>query len=144
MLAVIAASLSEDQAHQPLTPGDWSAHEVVAHLRGCVVAWGGDIQRILDQPGSSWTRPDPNRFMEQLLPEQPLFSAAVAAFTHDRATLLATLGALSPEQWATEGTVWGRRHTVFSMVRRMTRHEGAHVRHLLKVTAIVQPSQDQA
>jgi uncharacterized damage-inducible protein DinB len=144
VLAAIAASLSEDQAHQPLTPGEWSAHEVVAHLRGCVAAWGGDIQRMLEEPGSTWTRPDPNRFMERLLDEQPSFRAAVAAFAQDRAALLDTLGALSPEQWETEGTIWGRRHTVFSMVRRMAHHEAAHVSHLLKATAIVPPSQDQA
>jgi hypothetical protein len=143
VLAVVAASLSEDQAHQQLTPGEWSAHEVVAHLRGCVAAWGGDIQRILDDPGSRWTTPHPRRFMEQLLAEQPSFRAAVVAFLQDRATLLDTLGALSPEQWETEGTISRRRHTVFFMVQRMARHEAVHVRQLLEATAIVPPPQNQ-
>lgn len=138
-LAELTNHLSEARAQQPLTPGEWSAHQVVAHLHGCLTAWGGDLTRILAEPGTSWRRPHPYRFMEGLLAEHPTFAASVEAYTRDRDDLVSTLWALSLGQWGLEAIIRGTPHQVMFEASAVARHERTHIRHLLRTTGDARP-----
>src|SRR5688572_26958301 len=49
-LATITAGLTPDQLHTAPSVGEWSANEVLAHLRACNEVWGGYyIMTILAQ-----------------------------------------------------------------------------------------------
>jgi hypothetical protein len=54
------------------------------------------------------------------------FANSLEVFTLRRAALLIILRALSPADWAREGRITGKSHTVYSQVRRMVLHESGH------------------
>ena len=48
-LAELTVGLSPAQLLAPHAPGEWSAREVLAHLRACADMWGKAIAVILSQ-----------------------------------------------------------------------------------------------
>lgn len=62
-------------------------------------------------------------------PDLP-FHESLQAFLGQRQSLLSILLDLSFEDWSRAATIGGRRHTVFSQVRRMAKHEQEHVKQI--------------
>lgn len=48
-LAAITGGLTLAQLHSAPAPGEWSANDVLAHLRACADVWGNCIAEILAQ-----------------------------------------------------------------------------------------------
>ena len=48
-IATLTADLSSAQLHAHPTPEEWSADDVLAHLRSCADVWGDCIVAILTQ-----------------------------------------------------------------------------------------------
>lgn len=46
-IAALTADLTPAQLRTPPAPGEWSANDVLAHLRSCADIWGGCIRRLL-------------------------------------------------------------------------------------------------
>jgi hypothetical protein len=51
-IAELTAGLAPSKLHANPEPGEWSANDVLAHLRSCADVWGDYMRRILaeDQP----------------------------------------------------------------------------------------------
>ena len=46
-IAALTAGLAPAQLHAAPNPGEWSANEVLAHLRACADMWGNCIATII-------------------------------------------------------------------------------------------------
>ncbi len=130
-IAEFAAGLSPDLLHASPAPDEWSANDVLAHLRACADVWGDYIARILAQDRPSFRAVSPRTWIHKTdYPDQD-FQASFRAFVAQRTELLAVLRALSPEEWARTAMVTGvgrpLERTVHSYADRMARHERPHV-----------------
>jgi hypothetical protein len=47
-IAAITAGLTSAQLHATPGPDEWSANDVLAHLRSCADVWGSCIRTVLD------------------------------------------------------------------------------------------------
>ena len=86
-----------------LEAGEWTAGEILAHLRGCADVWPETIAAMLNAEE----------------PDLPL-----------RAPLMDLLSGLPAAAWERGARISGRRHTVLSQARRLALHEQAHCEQL--------------
>lgn len=133
-IAEITAGAPPEHLHTGPAPGEWSANEVLAHLRSCADVWGGCIERILAEDHPTLKAVNPGTWIRSTdYPEQE-FGASLAAFTAQRARLLAVLEPLGPEAWARGATVTGAgralERTVHSYAAWLAGHERPHVKQI--------------
>jgi hypothetical protein len=139
ILTAAAARVPDDAARRPLNPDAWSLHQQLTHLLACAELWGGHIERMLTQDRPRFGSPHPRAVMrEQRLVSSP-FADAAAAFAALRSDLLTRLAPLTPAQWQREAVIDGRVHTVATHVRRMAKHEAAHVDRIRALTPKGEP-----
>ena len=127
-----------DDLLEPLEPGGWSARDVLGHMRACDHTWGGYIDRILDEDHPSFRAESPRSTIRRTDVLSVPFGASLAAFTHDRARLIARLRAADATTLARTATVlaaWpGPRGTDGrDYAHRIVEHEGEHVRNIERV-----------
>src|SRR6266568_9489674 len=59
-IAALTADLSPEEVQMRPTPEEWSANEVLAHLRACADVWGTCIRTILEEDRPTWRAVSPN------------------------------------------------------------------------------------
>ncbi|RIK42352.1 MAG: hypothetical protein DCC58_11100 [Chloroflexi bacterium] len=140
-MATLTGGLSPGQLRVRPAPDEWSATELLAHLRACADVWGAAIATILAEDQPRIRAVDPRTWMVQTGYPDLAFSDSLAAYRSQRNALLATLGALQPEQWAREATVIGAgapiQRSVLTFTTRLARHERTHMKQLAKIVAAV-------
>jgi hypothetical protein len=118
-------------------PGEWSATEVLAHLRACADVWGNNIVRIIGEDRPAWVAVNPRSWIEQTDYAQMAFAASLRAFTKQRADLMAVLEPLPRRGWSRVALVSGgaptRECTVLYYAERLARHERAHVKQIGRI-----------
>jgi hypothetical protein len=138
-LAELTAGLTPAQLRESPERDEWSAGEVLAHLRSCADVWGGAIALILAQEEPTIRAVSPRTFIRDTNYPQLQFKPSLAAFTKQRAGLLATLQPLPPKAWARGAKVTGAGKplnlTVLSYADRMARHERAHLTQIARLAA---------
>src|SRR5688500_15734614 len=77
--------------------GEWSANEVLAHLRSCADMWGGSIEQILAADHPTIRAISPRTWIHQTNYLELNFAKSLRSFVKQRSELLALLGALPPE-----------------------------------------------
>ena len=119
--------------------GEWSATDVLAHLRSCADVWNGCIRRILDEDHPTLRAINPTAYIKQTNYPELAFAPSLRAFSAQRAEILKLLEPLPPEAWARSATVTGAgnplQRTVLTYAERMARHERTHCRQLAKISA---------
>jgi uncharacterized damage-inducible protein DinB len=106
-LAALTADLSPEALQTRPTSDQWSANEVLAHLRACADVWGNCIMRIIEEDRPTWRAVNPRSWIKQTdYPEQE-FRPSLRAFTTQRAALLAVLEPLPIDAWERSATVTG-------------------------------------
>jgi len=136
----VTADLTPAQLHTSLKPGEWSANDVLAHLRSCADMWGNAIERIIAEDKPTIKAINPRTWIEQTdYPEQK-FWTSFRAFTKQRTDLLAVLEALPPKSWSRSATVTGAgkplERTVFFYAHWLATHERTHVKQIASVAAV--------
>src|SRR5262245_37093927 len=120
---------------------EWSANEVLAHLRSCADVWGAYIARILNEDGPTIRAVNPRRWIEQTNYRELAFRPSLRAFTTQRSELLAVLEPLSAEAWARTARVTGAGsplvNSVLSYGDRLARHERVHVTQIERIVKAV-------
>ena len=106
-LADLSAGLPPAQLLAPPEPGEWSARDVLAHLRACGDMWGKYIAVILSQDRPVIKAVNPTTWIKQTNYREQDFQPSLQAYSAQRAELLAVLKALAPEAWARTATVTG-------------------------------------
>lgn len=138
-IAEATQGLTPDQVRAAPGPGEWSATEVLAHLRACADVWGGGIATILagDQPALRAI--DPRTWVEQTDYRDLAFHDSLQAYAAQRAGLMTTLTSLPPDAWDRSITVTGAgkplQRTVFSFAHRLAIHERPHLKQIARAAA---------
>ncbi|HML22831.1 MAG TPA: DinB family protein [Aggregatilinea sp.] len=117
--------------HTPPAPGEWSANDILAHLRACADKWGDYMAWILTQDHPTFQAVNPRTWIKKTDYPDQAFHVSFRAFAAQREDLLAMLRPLTPEQCARAATVTGAgrpvERTVHNYADRMARHERPHV-----------------
>ncbi len=136
-LAALTDGLPLERLHTASQPNEWSANDVLAHIRACCDVWGGNIARILADEHPTFAGMNPRTWMKKTdYPEWP-FEVAFSAFLAPREEQLSTLDALAPDDWERTATVtsYGQANerTVRSYASQLAKHERAHVQQIERV-----------
>ncbi|NLE51083.1 MAG: DinB family protein [Chloroflexi bacterium] len=133
----VTADLSEAKLHTHPAPDEWSANDVLAHVRACADVWGSYIARILSEDRPAIKAVSPRRYIDQTDYLEQEFKPSLQAFTAQRAKLLEVLQALAPEGWERQAIVTGVGkpivRTVHTYSDRLTRHEREHVHQIEQI-----------
>ncbi len=90
-IATLTAGLRPRQLRVAPQPGEWSANDVLAHLRACADVWGDCIAAMLAQDRPTLRAVNPRTWIRGTdYPEQE-FQRSLRAFMDQRADLLALL-----------------------------------------------------
>jgi hypothetical protein len=126
-IAASSAGLDNARLSEAPAPGEWSALEILNHLRACEEVWMHSVHAMLAHDNPRLQEIHPRQWIKTLNPyTTQTFSNCLQVFTLRREALLITLSALSPADWAREGRIDQKTHTVYSHMRRMVQHENTH------------------
>lgn len=133
---IAAATSGVPPARLHARPGsdEWSANEVLAHLRSCADVWAGCIRRILAEDSPTLRAVNPRAHIEQTdYPDQD-FEASLREYTAQRSELLAVLERLDPEAWSRQARVTGAgaplQRSVLDYAQRLAAHERPHLKQI--------------
>lgn len=136
-IAALTIDLTPAQLHTAPALDEWSANDVLAHLRTCADVWGSCIQTILAQDKPTIRAVNPRTWMKQTDYRQQEFAASLPAFAAQRAELLTVLNPLPPEAWSREATVTGAGkpliRTVYSYAESIAVHERPHLKQIERI-----------
>ena len=136
-LAALTAGLPPAQLLAPPEPGEWSARDVLAHLRACADMWGNYIALILDEDRPIFKAVSPRTWIKKTNYGEVEFQPSLEAFTAQRIGLLAVLDPLPPEAWSRSAMVTGagkpRERTVCTYAQWLANHEQTHIRQIERI-----------
>jgi hypothetical protein len=144
-LEATTAGLTPAQLRTAPTDDEWSANDVLAHLRACADVWGGCIATIIAEEQPTLRAVNPRTWIEQTAYRELEFRPSLRTFTTQRAELLAVLDLLPPAGWSRAATVTGAgkalERTVLSYARWLAEHERPHVKQIGRIAATMQMEQ---
>ena len=136
-LTDLTEGLSPAQLLAPPEPGEWSARDVLAHLRSCSDMWGKYIGEILSQDRPMIKAVNPTTWIKKTDYNEQEFHPSLQAFTAQRAELLAVLKPLPPEAWSRTAMVTGagkpRERTVHTYAQWLANHERSHLKQIERI-----------
>jgi hypothetical protein len=136
-IASLTDGLTSAQLRMAPGPDEWSANDVLAHLRSCADVWGDYMKRILAEDKPTIRAINPRAWIERADYPDLEFQPSLRAFTTQRTELLAVLEPLPPEGWARRATVTGAgsplQKTVLDYAERLARHERPHVKQIEQI-----------
>jgi hypothetical protein len=139
-LAALTAGLAPEALQTRPTPDEWSANEVLAHLRTCADVWGNCIVTMIVEDTPTLRAVNPRTWIKKTDYLELAFRPSLDAFATQRADLLAVLQPLPPAGWARAATVTGAgkvlERTVLFYAQWLARHERPHIK---QVERIVNP-----
>ena len=140
-IAEATANLSEAQLHTAPGPDEWSANDILAHLRACSDMWGKYIQRILAEDSPTFRAINPRQWIKKTDYLDLNFHPSFESFSAQRADLLSILKPLPQKDWARSATVTGAGKplilTIHSYGDRLAIHERSHVKEITRLTTLL-------
>ncbi len=140
-ITALTQGLTVQQLHIPPSQGEWSANDVLAHLRSCSDMWGDAIARILAEDHPTFRAVNPRTWIEQTNYPTQKFKPSLRAFTAQRTGLLTELRALTPQQWQRSATVTvaGKpmQRTVHFYAQWLAEHERPHIKQIERIAGIL-------
>ncbi len=138
-LAELTAGATSAQLHTPPGPDEWSANDILAHLRACSDVFGGCIATLLAEDKPTIRAVNPGTWIKNTDYPQQKFRPSLRAFTQQRAELLAVLQPLPPKAWERSATVTGAgkplQRTVRFYAEWLSQHERTHFKHIARLVA---------
>ncbi|HQY30200.1 MAG TPA: DinB family protein [Thermomicrobiales bacterium] len=140
-IADLAAGCTPDQLRCRPAPDDWSANDVLAHLRACADVWGGRMELIVAEDHPTIRAINPTTWILQTDYPDLAFAESLAAFTSQRKTLLPFLRSLTPAQWERTCRLVGAgaplEHSVHGYADALARHERTHIKQIQRTLKMV-------
>ena len=140
-MAALTAGLEPAQLHTAPNPGEWSANDVLAHLRACADMWGNCIAAIIAEDTPTIRAVNPRTWIKKTDYLELEFRPSLRSFTTQRADLLTVLRPLPHQGWSRAATVTGAGkpliQTVLSYADRLARHERPHVKQIERIVNTV-------
>lgn len=131
-MAALTAGLSSESLRAAPDHDEWSANEVLAHLRSCADVWGNSIAAMLAEDTPTLRAVNPRTWIKRTNYLELVFPASLDSFTAQRADLLVVLNPLSPDGWSRKAIVTGAgqvlERTVLDYAERLARHERPHLK----------------
>jgi uncharacterized damage-inducible protein DinB len=133
-IAAVTSGLPATLLHTPPADNEWSANEVLAHLRACADMWGSAITTILAEETPTIRAINPRTWIKSTdYLEQP-FQLSLEAYTQQRRELIAILQSLPSDSWSRTATVIGAgkplERTVHFYAQWMATHERPHIKQI--------------
>ena len=120
---------------------EWSASEVLAHLRACADIWGGCIERMIDEDSPTLRAVNPRTWIKRTDYLELEFRTSLTSFTAQRSELLIVLEALPPDGWSRAATVTGAgnvlERSVLFYAAWLARHEQPHIKQIERIVGAV-------
>jgi hypothetical protein len=136
-IATITARLTPAQLHASPGPDEWSANDVLAHLRSCADVWGGCIRTLLDEDAPTIRAISPRAWIKRTNYLDLTFRPSLRAFAAQRTELLTVLKPLAPKAWSRTATVTRARttatRTVLSYAEQLAAHERQHLEQFARI-----------
>ncbi len=134
-LAKLTAGLTSAQLHNPPSVGEWSANEVLAHLRACSDVWGDHyMMTILAQDNPTIKAMNPRAWIKTTDYLELEFQTSLRAFTKQRKKLLSVLEPLRAKDWTRTNTLIGAgkrlQQMLISHADGLARHERSHLKQI--------------
>jgi DinB superfamily len=130
-IATLTEDLTSAQLRSRSKPDEWSANDVLAHLRSCADVWGNYIGKILAEDRPAIRAVSPRTWVKKTDYPDLEFGTSFHAFTTQRADLLSVLEALPAKAWSRAAvvTMVGKviDRTVWDYAERLVIHERDHV-----------------
>jgi hypothetical protein len=143
-LAELTAGLTPVELKTSPAPDEWSANEVLAHLRSCADMWGGSITTMLHEDHPTIRAVNPTTWIHDTDYPERAFRPSLRTYTRQREELLALLEPLPPDGWARGATFTGAgkplERTVLSQTRRLADHERAHQKQIARFAEAMRAS----
>jgi DinB family protein len=140
-LAALPADLTPAQFHTPPGLNEWSANDVLAHIRSCADVWGKCIITIIAEDTPTIRAINPTTWIKQTNYTELEFQSSLRSFATQRAELLAILQPLPDEGWLRKATVTGAgkklERTVLFYAQWLARHERTHVKQIERLAHTV-------
>ncbi len=141
-IAVLTDGRAPDQLRTAPKEGEWSANDVLAHLRACADMWGTCIVAMLAEERPTLRAVNPRTWIKKTDYLELEFGPSFRAFARQRADLLAVLEQLPPEGWSRSATVTGAgkvlERTVLFYARWLALHERPHVKQIERIVNTMQ------
>jgi hypothetical protein len=130
-IATLTAPLTAAQLHAAPAPNEWSANDVLGHLRSCADVWGGAIGRLIEADTPTIRVVSPRGRIKRTNYRHAEFRTSFLAFVAQRDELLALLEPLAREGWSRTATVKGAGKvstiTVLDLAQKLALHEQHHL-----------------
>src|SRR3954470_13291715 len=147
-IAALTDGVEAAQLRTAAAQGEWSANDVLAHLRSCADMWGSCIAMILAEDRPTIRAINPTTWIKQTDYPELDFLPSLQAFAGQRADLVAVLEPVPPEGWARSASVTGAgrvlERTVQFYAQWLARHEQAHIRQIGRIVNTVNVSRSGA
>ncbi len=134
LIATLTASLAPAQLHANPNRDEWSANDVLAHLRACADVWGSCMQRLIAEDKPTVRAVNPRTWIGHTDYLQLEFRRSLRSFAAQRVDLLAALDPLPREDWSRVATVTGAgkalERDVLFYGRWLAGHERTHVKQI--------------
>lgn len=141
-IAALTAGVAPELLRRSPGPDEWSANDVLAHLRACGDVWGDHIAAILAEDRPTRQGVNPRTWIEKTAYRELEFQRSFRSFRAQRARLLALLEPLPPGAWSRTATVmgWGmaNQRTLMSYAEHLARHERTHLKQIERIVGTVQ------
>jgi len=141
-IAAITRSLAPTQLRTNPSPDEWSANDVLAHLRSCADVWGGCIVTMVAEDHPTIRAINPLTWIKRTNYPGLEFQASLDAYARQRSELLTVLKPLPVEAWSRKATVTGAgnvlERTVQSYAQRLARHEQPHLKQFERIVNAIQ------
>ena len=136
-IAVLTAGLAPAELYTSPNLDEWSANQVLAHLRACAEVWGNAIAAIIAEDRPTLQAVNPRTWINQTDYLQQEFRSSLDAFAAQRSNLLAVLEPLPPEGWSRAATVLGAgrplERTVLDYAQWLASHERPHIKQIERI-----------
>ncbi|MFI5287224.1 MAG: DinB family protein [Candidatus Dormibacteria bacterium] len=133
-IAALTAGLAPSRLCTGPGDGEWSANDVLAHLRACADVWGDHISAIVAEDAPHRRGVNPRTWIKSTDYLELGFHDSLRSFLAQRAELLATLEDLSPDGWSRKAKVvaYGmtNERTLLSYAEHLARHERTHLKQI--------------
>ncbi len=140
-LRELTTGLPPDLLRTSPAPDEWSANDVLAHLRACSDKWGEAAIRIVEEDRPKIRGTEPRIWITKTNYLDLEFPSSLRAFVRQRKALLAVLDQMQPDDWQRTGTLVGAGRpvelTAHTYAERLARHERPHVKQVAKIVAAV-------
>ena len=118
----------------PGVDGEWSAAEILAHLRACADVWGKSIASMIRDDHRTIRYVSPRTWIRKTNYNDLDFTTLLVAFSGQRTGLLTSLRELPPEVWSREATFTARTRgssaTVLDYAQNLASHEFQHLKQM--------------